>query len=479
MVKRHIARLVVAFTGVIALLVAVPTAAVAAPGNDDFTAATRVESLPYSMTLDTSGATSDGTDPTGCSNNGSVWFSYTPTTDTRIQADTFGSDYDTVLSAWTGEQGSFTRVACNDDTNGTQSQVGFVVTAGTTYHFMVGSCCGDGGTGGGSLHFTVTEIQPAVNDDFAEALPVGALPYSNVQDLSTATAEPAEPSSCFNSTRTVWYSYTPTTTRTVMASTAPGYPGIAVYTGSSLSNLSEVFCLPLHGYAPVTFEAQAGTTYLFRTGADFAEQVTFRLEVAPDPTVDFYYAGVDHNSFDTVPFYPSVHDPAGLGIASYAWDFGDGSTSTATYPSHRFSADGDYTVRLTVRTVDGRSASASEVIAVRTHDVSIVRLTVPSTARVGQTIGVTVNVQNTRYDENVTVRLHRSSPSGYVQVGTSTQPVPVKAAGKTTAFSFSYTVTADDRAAGKITFRAVAELVQNREALPADNELLSTPVKVS
>ncbi|KAB1906895.1 hypothetical protein [Micromonospora sp. AMSO31t] len=56
-----------------------------------------------------------------------------------------------------------------------------------------------------------------VNDDFAAALPVDALPYSNVQDLSTATAQDGEPTSCFGATRTVWYAYTPTTTGMVTA----------------------------------------------------------------------------------------------------------------------------------------------------------------------------------------------------------------------------------------------------------------------
>ncbi|MEU5567800.1 PKD domain-containing protein [Micromonospora musae] len=316
------------------------------------------------------------------------------------------------------------------------------------------------------------------NDDFAGALPVDALPYSNVQDLSTATAQDGEPTSCFSSARTVWYSYTPETTRILTAETGPGYPGIAIYTGSSLGSLSEVSCRPLYGYAPVTFEAQAGTTYLFRIGADFAEQVTFQLDVAPPPAVDFYAAGVDHNSFDTITFWPSVHDPAGPGIARYTWDFGDGTTSDTLYTNHRFTADGDYTVTLTVWTVDGRSNSVSHAITIRTHDVSIVRLSVPSTARVGQTVGITVNVQNHRYDENVQVRLYRSSPNGYAYVGDVTKPVPVKAVGRTTAFPFTYTVTADDRTAGKVTFQAVAQLVQNRDALPADNELLSTPVRV-
>jgi hypothetical protein len=57
--------------------------------------------------------------------------------------------------------------------------------------------------------------------------------------------------------------------------------------------------------------------------------------------------------------------------------------------------------------------------------------------------------------------------------------VPVKLAGQTTRFAFTYTNTSDDKALGKITFRADAFIIDHRDALPADNELLSTPVAIS
>jgi hypothetical protein len=41
-----------------------------------------------------------------------------------------------------------------------------------------------------------------------------------------------------------------------------------------------------------------------------------------------------------------------------------------------------------VTTTDGRSASTSQVVQVRTHDVAIAQIAVPKTARVGQTIAV-------------------------------------------------------------------------------------------
>ena len=57
-------------------------------------------------------------------------------------------------------------------------------------------------------------------------------------------------------------------------------------------------------------------------------------------------------------------DPDGT-IASYAWDFGDGTTGTGSKPSHAYARYGTYTVTLAVRDNDGLSASTSK--SVRIH----------------------------------------------------------------------------------------------------------------
>src|SRR5204863_7521918 len=68
--------------------------------NDSFANATVITSLPFSTTEDLSQATSDPSDPpSGCSTNGSVWFSFTPSSDMMLRADTSGSYYYTVVSA--------------------------------------------------------------------------------------------------------------------------------------------------------------------------------------------------------------------------------------------------------------------------------------------------------------------------------------------------------------------------------------------
>jgi PKD repeat protein len=50
--------------------------------------------------------------------------------------------------------------------------------------------------------------------------------------------------------------------------------------------------------------------------------------------------------------------------SSYAWDFGDGTKSTAALPSHIYGISGNYTAKVTVKDSTGAAASASGVVAV-------------------------------------------------------------------------------------------------------------------
>jgi PKD repeat protein len=56
-------------------------------------------------------------------------------------------------------------------------------------------------------------------------------------------------------------------------------------------------------------------------------------------------------------------DPDGS-IASYAWTFGDGATSTAANPSHTYGAPGTYPVKLVVTDDDGATGSATRNVTV-------------------------------------------------------------------------------------------------------------------
>jgi hypothetical protein len=110
------------------------------PTNDDFSNATVVPSIPFTVSEDATNATTASDDPFCFGRNQTVWFTFTPNTNIRLEANTFGSNYDTTLSAYTGTRGSLTQIACNDDAGGTvQSRVRFDAVAGTTYYFMASS----------------------------------------------------------------------------------------------------------------------------------------------------------------------------------------------------------------------------------------------------------------------------------------------------------------------------------------------------
>lgn len=117
----------------------------AVPGNDDFNSATAISSLPYSNAVSTVDATRASDDPyTSCgvmSDTRTVWYSFTPSADMSVDVNTVGSNYDTVLAAYTGSGGNLTEVGCNDQAGDrfspNQSRVLLRLTGGTTYYFMV------------------------------------------------------------------------------------------------------------------------------------------------------------------------------------------------------------------------------------------------------------------------------------------------------------------------------------------------------
>ena len=140
----------------------------AAPGNDDIGGATVIGAIPYTDgPYDTTEATSGAGDPPFCyggdlGDSATVWYSYTADASALLQADTIGSDYDTTLYVGTPDgQGGISVINCNDDAFGLQSAVAWDAVEGTTYLFVVGTCCGGGpGAGGGNLVFNLDVAPP-------------------------------------------------------------------------------------------------------------------------------------------------------------------------------------------------------------------------------------------------------------------------------------------------------------------------------
>lgn len=464
--------------GLVLLLPAAPTA-LAQAANDNFANATVVSALPFSDSGDLNGTTTEPGEPGGCFEQApqTVWYAFTPAADMVIKADLDGSDFGVVSSVYEAAGSGFDGLQFLDCIGfGGSSHV--AAQAGTTYYLQVKSTV----VGTANLQFHLQEVPPPPNDDFADAAQVTTVPFSEtVEHLIAATREPGEPVSCAGGTQlgTVWWAFMPTATGTYSVNfDGPLSPWFDVYTGTSLADLNVVAC---SSGAVVTFQANAGTTYYLRAGGMFTLDFpqTFRIDAASPPVAAFLFSPSDPSVFDTVQFSDVSSDPGGVGIQSQAWTFGDGGTAEGCCPTHRYARDGDYTVGLTVTTPDGRTGSSSQVVQVRTHDVAIVRVGVPKSARVGQTIGINVEVRNTRQPETVQVDLFKGVPEGFQQVGSLTQPVASRSGNRTTRFPFTYVVTEADQSLGNISFKAVATIVDHRDALPADNELTSPPVKAT
>jgi len=137
-----------------------------APANDLSTHATTVSALPYSATLDTSGATTGPADAQANATCGapatgnSVWYKFTAgTNDRNIFIDATRSNYPVGVLIAKGTPGALTTVACGP----------FLVTAktapGTTYYIDIFDF---GDTGGGSLRLNIGDapsIALNVHDD--------------------------------------------------------------------------------------------------------------------------------------------------------------------------------------------------------------------------------------------------------------------------------------------------------------------------
>jgi hypothetical protein len=177
-----------------ALFVAVlfaPGALAAAPSNDRITSPTVIASIPASIPLDTTGATSSPNDPGYClapdfgMDSATVWFAYTATESGPLGATTFGSDYDTTLYVGTSQRGKFTQIACGDDSRTPLSAVRFDAVAGVTYLFAVGTSP-FAGTSGGNLVFNLDVGPPAQVVDVTLD-PIGVLHKQDVIFHGTVT----------------------------------------------------------------------------------------------------------------------------------------------------------------------------------------------------------------------------------------------------------------------------------------------------
>ncbi len=289
--------------------------------NDNLGGATAVGALPYAQTnINTTAATIETNEQSpNCGSVGrTLWWRFTPATNMRVRAATTGSNYDTVLAAWTGTGlGALTQVACNDDSTGTGSPSAFEtdLVAGQTYYFQAG---GFGGASG-NLNFSLSGVTPPLaNDGFGNAFGVSTLPYQASVVTTDATLETGEKTpTCAGIGKTAWWRFTPAVNMRVRAeTTGSNYDTVlGGYRGTSLAGLTQVGCNDDSAGAggPSSFEVDltAGQTYYFQAGG-FSENgstpasgnLTFKLtQLVIPPANDTFAAAA---AVSTLPFSSSV-----------------------------------------------------------------------------------------------------------------------------------------------------------------------------
>ena len=239
------------------------------PPNDAFANAILLSSPRASRTGDSNvGATKETGEPNHAENIGgkSVWYGWTAEFAGKVTIQTAGSNFDTLLSVYTGSSvESMSLVASNDDVgNGDlTSRVAFDAVAGTMYRIVVDGFNGGGGAASGSINLGLEQI----NDDFAAATVVSGTSVTRTGDTNVgATKQDGEPIHAGNAGgASIWYRWVPTGSGQVTIDTFGSNFDtlLAVYTGSSLGSLTSVASNDDTGglQSQVSFAAAAGTIY--------------------------------------------------------------------------------------------------------------------------------------------------------------------------------------------------------------------------
>ena len=227
---------------------------------------------------------------TGATQGPDVWYTFTPSCNGNAIIDTFGSDFDTVLSIHSGCPGifGFNSLYCNDDAgfaapNNRASLISFNFTAGETYYVRIAGYNGASG---------VANVRPSFyynvpNDTCAGAIPVteGSYTFGNC-GAHTEDTNPICPADGFVGRQDVWYSFVPASTGTYTIDTCGSQfdTVLAVYPGCLAQGAAPIACdddntsCGLQAGFPV--DLVAGTNYRIRVGA-FSDGVTgaFNLNI--------------------------------------------------------------------------------------------------------------------------------------------------------------------------------------------------------
>jgi PKD repeat protein len=134
-------------------------------------------------------------------------------------------------------------------------------------------------------------------------------------------------------------------------------PYLASWSGSNVS--------PSYGYLDITADAESLNARFVPVSGSFTDAFSISTTSTPpanQPPTAVIAAPTCAALACTFDGSGST-DPDGT-ISGYAWDFGDGASSTQAQPNHTYASSGTYTVGLTVTDDDGATASTSRTVTV-------------------------------------------------------------------------------------------------------------------
>ena len=292
------------------------------PANDNWNSTLPVGALPATVIGTNVAATTEVGEQNLGITDATVWWFFTAPNDGMVTVDTFGSDFDTVLTIYDGFNDGATDVselnfiAENDQAGGTnQSQVSFPVSAGICYEVRVGGFFGD--MGNIVLNITEEIPDPPVNDDFANTILASAFPFAEMGDNFGATTEKGEQSLDITGA-TAWWFFN-----------APGDGTVTIDTfGSDFDTVLTIFDGFFPGATPadlnfivendqfggdqsqVTFPVTDGACFEMRVGGFFGAMgnITLNGEFTPDMGVLLGDVNCDGtvNLLDVAPFVDAI-----------------------------------------------------------------------------------------------------------------------------------------------------------------------------
>ncbi|MBI1841079.1 MAG: hypothetical protein HYR88_09540 [Verrucomicrobia bacterium] len=255
------------------------------PSNDRFTSFRLLDGSSGMVRGSSAGAGLDPDEtPAGGSDvTGTVWFAWPSSLSGDVTFDTMGSEFDTVIAIYVGDDlGSLSLIGADDNSgdDGVTSLVMFHADPGGRYRIAIGGRNGARGTY--RLTWRQT-LPPPDNDDLSAARLLSGTTGEAFGSVDGATAEVGEPPTDGRApTASVWFRWTAPRSETVFF-TAQGSlfaSELSVYTGTDYTDLSLVAMgedLGAGQSAFARFEATEGTTYLVSLDSEDATVGAYTL----------------------------------------------------------------------------------------------------------------------------------------------------------------------------------------------------------